>query len=506
MVLPIHINLAQASAGIMKWLPHPSTVFAFLYAFLWYYYFSPEILQDFDTNWHLAAGDLIRKMGHLPHSDPWSFTAGDIRWYNLSWLWDVAISMIAEKTGTKGLHLFMVVWYAAIIALLYTSLIHRVGISLSSAALVVMGVSFILLEFFSARPHAFSFMMVAIFHTMLQRGLEKRFPLLLLFPLGMVLWVNIHGGFLSGFVLVATYAAIALLQKNMKGAWCYIRVGILCAGVVVCTPYGIEIYDATTRTLDSVITPFINEWQPYNIATYISFTLYMLAFILLSNIREKHIPVADRVLAFFWFFSAMVSVRHFAMFALISAPYNAYQLEKSLLLRKFKPIVSPVYRYGILGGALAVMVIAVTCVPVEKYHFLPRVAKGYNVEGAVHFIHQHYPSLRFLNNYEIGGKLIYHARDTHRLFIDGRAGTAYPEKVLKDYLDIQHTEDAALRQKILDAYRIEGIITSVSHPLALSFTYIPYNATWKEVYRDEANVIFIRHCIAQKNCTHNPAR
>ena len=60
----------------------------------YYVAIAPLLLGHTDLGWHLAAGDLIRSQGSVPAHEPWSFTAGDTRWYNLSWLWDVVASLL----------------------------------------------------------------------------------------------------------------------------------------------------------------------------------------------------------------------------------------------------------------------------------------------------------------------------------------------------------------------------------------------------------------------------
>ena len=73
----------------------------FLISFACVYYLSNAdlLLGHYDLGWHLAAGDLIRQRGEIPFQDPWSFTLADRRWFNLSWLWDVAASVIYQHTG-----------------------------------------------------------------------------------------------------------------------------------------------------------------------------------------------------------------------------------------------------------------------------------------------------------------------------------------------------------------------------------------------------------------------
>ena len=66
------------------------------------------VLMDPDTGWHIASGDLIRELGRMPASDPWSFTAGDYPWVDMSWAYDVLLSFVHSAGGLPGVAVFAV--------------------------------------------------------------------------------------------------------------------------------------------------------------------------------------------------------------------------------------------------------------------------------------------------------------------------------------------------------------------------------------------------------------
>ena len=103
-------------------------IYIFLISFLCVYYVSNGALMlgHYDLGWHLAAGDVIRQQGHVPLNDPWSFTAADKQWFNLSWLWDVIASVVFQYAGFGGI-IFMVVASGAAIAFYLASLCLRTG-------------------------------------------------------------------------------------------------------------------------------------------------------------------------------------------------------------------------------------------------------------------------------------------------------------------------------------------------------------------------------------------
>src|SRR5215475_13167628 len=121
-----------------------SGIYIFLISFACVYYLSNTslLLGHYDLGWHLAAGDLIRDRGNIPFQDPWSFTLGDKRWFNLSWLWDVIASALFQYTGFSGLTLFVVACGAVIVGYLASACLSRgasaiaVCISVFSACLL----------------------------------------------------------------------------------------------------------------------------------------------------------------------------------------------------------------------------------------------------------------------------------------------------------------------------------------------------------------------------------
>ena len=111
------------------------------------------LLGHYDLGWHLAAGDLIRDRGSIPFHDPWSFTAGDKQWFNLSWLWDVVASVILQYAGFGGLTLAVVACGAVIVGYL-ASLCLNSGASAISICIAVLAAC-LLYPAFASYPNVY---------------------------------------------------------------------------------------------------------------------------------------------------------------------------------------------------------------------------------------------------------------------------------------------------------------------------------------------------------------
>ena len=190
-------------------------IYVFLISFACVYYLSNAslLLGHYDLGWHLAAGDLIRERGNIPFQDPWSFTLGDRQWYNLSWLWDVIASVLFQYAKFSGLVLFVVacgaviVGYLASVCLSSGASATAVCISVFSACLLYPSFATPPNIYLAASPNTSTMLFCVIFYA----ECLKRTRCFLL-PLIMVLWANLHGGFLLGFLIVGIFCAAALLD------------------------------------------------------------------------------------------------------------------------------------------------------------------------------------------------------------------------------------------------------------------------------------------------------
>lgn len=468
-----------------KQLSHPIILLSFFFGFCFFYINALPVFNDFDTAWHIRAGDLIRQLGHLPESDSWAYTTQGQIWYNISWLWDVALSYIVEYLGLSSLYYFNALFYGSIAAAVSYCLVVN-NINLASIAVTVLLVTLCLFHYACLRPFSFSFLMLPIFMAQLRLFVNKgNYRHLALLPLLMILWVNIHGAFIAGFVVIGSFGLEMMLQKDWKKFIALVITGFISLLVLTINPYGIAIYAGVTSTTASNFTGFIDEWQRYKFGSEPFIALYTIFLAALSNSREKTIALADKLLAIFWFFMGLLYVRNIPIFVLCSAPYFAANLKLSGITRKMPDI-------NILSSIKLTrwLVISITTLLL----LIPHHKDFLNTEqrlpiNAVAFIEQNYPKVRFLNDYGLGSYLIFLTKGSLPIYVDGRAGTAYNEEVLQDYLLLTSGMSLVLPY-LLEKYEITGVITYRNRPLNGIFAQ---QKGWQQVYFDNNFVIYIKN-------------
>src|ERR1700726_1582283 len=320
-----------------------SGIYIFLISFACVYYLSNAslLLAHYDLGWHLAAGDLIRSQGHIPFQDPWSFTAGGRQWYNLSWLWDVIASALFQYTKFSGLTLFVVAC-GAIIAGYLTSVCLSSGASAVAVCISVFAACLLYPSFvtppniyLAASPNTSTMLFCVIFYA----ECLKRTRWFLL-PAIMVLWANLHGGFLLGFLIVGIFGGLALLRRDWANLKIYSFAAAGCFIAIFINPLGWHIYDGVTATLGHFVQANITEWQSYysnitvpgNLLRSVPGIIYILLFIGFElRYRGSHpVPLEARLLSWLFLLLGFYQFRYMAFFFMFSTVPLALHIDRLL--------------------------------------------------------------------------------------------------------------------------------------------------------------------------------
>jgi hypothetical protein len=169
------------------------------------------LLRDAGIGWHIRNGEQMIVTHSIPHTDYFSSTMSGHRWYAWEWLYDILVAMIHYAFGLNG----VVFYTAAIIAATFVLALYfglRRGATLPVMLLLLLLALGASAVHFLARPHVLSWLLTVIYFELLDSASEERPRRLLWLPLLMVLWVNLHGGFVLGFLLLAIYLAGGVIE------------------------------------------------------------------------------------------------------------------------------------------------------------------------------------------------------------------------------------------------------------------------------------------------------
>ncbi len=464
-------------------------------------------LQDPDTGWHIAAGDLIREAGALPASDPWSHTAGGADWFNISWAYDVALSLVHGAGGLPAVALVSILLYALAVALVAAmaqksagSLIAALPVAVLSGALMLPGML--------ARPQGATFLfIIAVYWALRFSGPRVQWFV----PLLMIPWAAIHGGFIAGFTVIGAFGLEALAARDFPRVLRLGAVGALSAAALLVNPYGAGVIDGALLTMTSAMRSVIQEWRPTNAGDLMPM-LFLAAAFLVSALFDRRIPLADKILACFWLAAGLSSARMMQIAGILAAPYLARGVALRLAEAPFAPALArrdrdyakdlarPAVRWAGLGLAAGLAVLPFAP-PAQRalagaapFAAFPEDSAP---AAAADFLAARYPGLVLFNDYDFGGYLVYRLRGAPPVFVDGRADTAYPRETLEDAIRIgymKETAAAAPREQeeweaLVEKYALEGFLTRPETRLAAELSR---RAGWAKVYEDADALLYVR--------------
>jgi hypothetical protein len=171
-------------------------------------------LADADIGWHIRTGEQILATHSIPRTDPFSSTMQGQPWFAWEWLYDALLGILYRAGGLNGVVWLCALLVAAIFVILLRLLLSN-GTGLPLAIFLMLLAEAAATIHLYARPHLMSWLFSLLWFVALERWERPAAPRWLrwFFPVSMVLWVNLHGGWIFGLALLGTYALAALLES-----------------------------------------------------------------------------------------------------------------------------------------------------------------------------------------------------------------------------------------------------------------------------------------------------
>jgi hypothetical protein len=473
-----------------------------------------SLLGDGDTGWHIRTGDYILEHHAVPHQDIFSFTRPAEPWFAWEWLSDVIFARIHQSQGLKGVVLLAGVLLSLTATVLFSHMLWSGGnLFLSLAAAVLAnGASTV---HFLARPHVFSFFLLAVSMWLLARDRRTHDRLIWLLVPITVVWVNLHGAFLALLVCLGLTAAGYGLQWLMSRSpedWFFLKrysiVAAACSLATLANPYGYRLHQHIAGYLQSsFVKDGVQEFQSptFRSESMFQFELLLFAGLAVAGVLLTKGRFVEALLIAFWAQAALTSVRHVPIFAIVVAPIVAVHLSQiwnDWTRTKSRRSVAGILRD--LGDEFAGKSLRATVwIPVMVFALGVSMssAKGDTwptdfpkVKFPVQMIDAYSAKLapvtgpmpRTFTSDQWGDYLTYRFYPRIRVFIDGRSdmfGPAFAKEYVK-VADASHEWE-----RILDRYRIDFALVPVEWPLA---ELLKRSAAWRLVKDDGLGILFER--------------
>src|SRR5215470_7189696 len=481
------------------------------------------LLTDSDTGCHIRTGEWILRNGRIPAEDLFSFTKGGQPWFAWEWLSDVWMAAIHGHFGLAGIVVVNLLILGCTSVCVYRSTIEESEHRLISIVLTALAMAASTIHWL-ARPHLATPLLAGIFCWVLSR-IEKGVSdagLLLVLPALMILWVNLHGGFFVGIILLTTYAMGAaseeLADRRKRGAWAraqkYLLATGACAVASLVNPCSYRLHLHIAQYLgSSFYFERISEFQSVNFHSWTAAYFETLLGLAMAA-AAWHLCTGSLIhvlLLLSWSHLALFSVRNIPIFAVVSAPGIG------LAMRDWLQIVDsrwPLDWRGKFAASLDELETGVRMIGSNRnrraWHLAPcltvlALAVLVSHPGRVKFLHAEFdrsrfpldaatflshndtlPAVRLFASWQWGGYLIYRLWPAVRVFDDGRTDFYGPGFVEEGLHVGEARPDWA---EILARYRVNGVLVPSDSPLV---TVLRERADWKLVYSDRVALLFAK--------------
>ncbi|MEK7389327.1 MAG: hypothetical protein AAB036_06495 [Elusimicrobiota bacterium] len=429
---------------------------------------------DPDLFFHIKEGEKLVVLGRFPVLEEFSFTAAGKEMVATEWLADAGSFLIFRAAGYPGLVLFHAVLFLAALAVLFRFM--RDDLPPSMRFLLVALAAFGLMNFIAVRVHAFTILFMSLYLFAIRLWEDGRRWVPWAMAAGLLVWVNIHGGFMLGWV---TLGLVCLLEfKNTKRLVALAPWGL---GTALCCvhPNGMTalLYPIWFMAMPPAGRSMILEWKPLDCS------------------HPSSIPYLVMIGALCWV--GIGAQRRAFPWALLTLMLLALGLRGRKLLPIFTlsaaASLSLTLRQSVLKPWQGRLCVTATAAILLAMGFLERKApsspnwrdweSGYP-RAAAEFVSSRHPDARIFHPYTWGGYLIYKLSPKTKVFIDGRLDP-YWSLLPNDYTTIMECLPG-WRDRLAD-WAIDVAVLPRTTRLAHALGADP---RWRPVFDDANTVVF----------------
>lgn len=313
-------------------------------------FLGPIVCPDFP--FHLKTGEYIYQHGAIPADDPFSFYGEGIQTdrekFTLSqyWIAQIIYYQLYSFFGPAGIVLLRAIIFSSFVFFLWFVL-RKKGLysSLGIASLIVIMLQASKLD----RPQSFSFLFMLILVLLLERFRAKpatKAPLFFIPPL-MLLWANMHAGFVFGIAVITIYALTEsfklLMSKSpfgqpleKKPALILLSTILLAIGFSYINPC---LNGQLLETLNShtyvkwlygqnreYISPVKELGVPFGNKMFVLSFFFVFGYVIIVTVlnfyRSKSFDITAFSLIIFSSIAAFTSVRYIPFFVAIAIPFS----------------------------------------------------------------------------------------------------------------------------------------------------------------------------------------
>lgn len=410
--------------------------------------------------------------------------------------------------GFAGLIVVFALLVTASFWVVYIRFRSRVGHRFVAALALLLGAAATTLVW-GARPQIFTLLLASIFLHILDNYYRKKFDkaIWLLVPL-MVLWVNLHAGWVLGLgLIVLTLFGLLLdallgmesrdtLRKRVPGLF---GVLIACGAAILLNPSGTRMYSYPFETVTATtFMRYVEEWKSpdFHLPHFQAVLILLLAtFFFLAISKERERP--GRLLMLLATSFAMLRFsRNIPFFSLVATPLFAEHLWGWVKGQPWSTrlIASTETETGkrsipriainllIVVAALSLSGLAARNAAMRQ----PSTEEQHFPKAAVDYMQVQRLPQPIFNEYAWGGYLIWRLYPDYPVFIDGRADV-FGERLVEQFIEVNNGKPRW--RELLQQYGTQTVLVERDSAIASLLTN---DGRWQKVFEDKQAVILVR--------------
>jgi tetratricopeptide (TPR) repeat protein len=487
-------------------------------------------LFDLDIWLHLKAGEYIVKTRAVPTSDIFSFTMQGKPWVDHEWLFQALVYLIYNSGQIDSL-LFLESLVIVLAFLVLFLIGYRQLDSYLEPAILTSIMAHASIVRFNIRPDIFSLFFFALYLYILRFELETK-KIWWLLPV-QALWVNIHGYFFLGPLLVLLFIIAESIRRGVRflpwqwkeesalGDGAYARLKkIFFLTVLACllnpaaakgALYPYYIFTEMLQGKVQIFFKYIQELQPtLEKVNAIGNPYYVILVgclaVMVINLRRLKI-IEPILFALFFFFS--LKIRNVAFFYFVVYTIIIAYLAPTIkaiggVIRIRSPLLGR-RNYFLLHYLIAAWFFFWLAQKIEKtldrayYELASHQTKSYltGIESnrfpqkAADFVLENGIPSNMFNDFNSGAYLIGRAYPKRKVFIDGRTELYGPD-FFSRYADILDGDVAGFNQAV-DKYKIGAAFFNMDAVRVRKIITVIYkNPQWKLVFFDDISAVFLK--------------
>jgi len=484
-------------------------------------------VKDPDFFWHIANGRWIAEHGRLPDTDPFTFTsmpedptkqsALRIRFILRSyWLAQIIFYAIYKFSGYGGLVLFRAAILTLAAFFMYLFMKQR-GIPVAVALIISLFAGIYLDAFDGLRPQIFTFTFSVLAVLFLEGMLEppagvKRRLYFIGLPLLMLLWSNLHGGWILGAVIISICIfaeAVMYIYRRRRGEGpvagrMFFAVASLSLLAGLANPETWHAFAgffvAKSRLYHSLVTEYMTPMEAArSLHEYLpQFWTFLAAGTVVHILKFRHIPLRRHLVFVLLAVMGLSAIRYSVFLVLIEPLFLSLVLEP-LWERLRKPPGGPEWkRLAASGGVIALSLSLMVANIAERKASPFGVNTRLYPAGAVGFIKNNNIRGNMFNIYDWGGYLIWELYPGVKVFHDGRG---LVEELVFDagrVLGASSVQIAGMPEwrGILDGWGVDMLLirgaSQFGQRIHRLVPVLQSDPAWALVYFDDLSLLYLR--------------